>query len=95
MSLKIGVISLAHVHADRYLQILASSPEVSFQGIWHDDARVGAETAARYGTSYYADLSVLLALNLDGVVICSENSRHREHCVAALESGAGVLGEKP
>ncbi len=94
MSLKIGFISFAHMHAFSYasaLQKLGVQPV----GIYDDDAARGQKMAETFRTRFFSDLEALLAEGLDGVIICSENSNHPQHVRAAAGRVPYILCEKP
>jgi predicted dehydrogenase len=93
--MRIGVLSLAHVHADGYLQILGDLDGVELVGFSDLDPARAAAAAERYGVPHLGDHDALLASGPDGVVICSENARHREHIELAAAAGVAVLCEKP
>ncbi len=98
--MKLAIVSFAHVHAERYQAVLNSTPGIECVGIFDEDAERGRAAAQKHGTRFYPDLDQLLAGGNggdrpDGVIVCSENSRHRDHCVAALDAGVHVLCEKP
>jgi len=93
--MRIGLISFAHVHADRYQAVLSAAPGIEAAGIYDDNEERGTEAADRHRTAYFSDLQDLLRSDLDGVIVCSENSAHREHCIAAFDAGVHVLCEKP
>ena len=42
---RIGLLSLAHLHADAYLELLAAMPGVDLVGLWHEDAEAGRTAA--------------------------------------------------
>lgn len=90
--MKVGILSMAHVHAPAYTAWAQANDFLA--GIWDDDHARGAEAAAQYGTTFHADLHSLLA-NVDAVVICAENVKHRELTVAAAKAGKHILSEKP
>lgn len=93
--MRIGVLSLAHVHADGYLEILAGLDGVELVGFSDLDPGRAAAASERHGVPHLGDHAALLAAGLDGVVICSENARHREHVELAAAAGVAVLCEKP
>lgn len=95
MTLRIGLCSLDHLHAMSYLACLAEVPDVDLVGIWDDDKELREATAQRFGTQAYTSLQDLLDRNLDGVIVCSANARHREHVEAAAPHVAHILCEKP
>ncbi|HEY3333438.1 MAG TPA: Gfo/Idh/MocA family oxidoreductase [Capsulimonadaceae bacterium] len=95
---RIAILSFAHMHAQSYASSLASHPDAVLAGVWDDDSVRGAENASAHGAPFFEDLAALLARPLDGVVITSENIRHRELVEAVCSSGEGVkaiLCEKP
>jgi predicted dehydrogenase len=93
-SVRIGLLSAAHVHADAYLQGLGSMPGVELVGLWDEDAGRGRATASAHGTiAFPSELGLLDAV--DGVVIASTNSEHRRLATLAAEAGVVVLCEKP
>ena len=95
--LRIGMLSFAHEeHAASYAACLQQIPGVELAGIADDDEARGRGHAARLGTGYVADYRDLLARDdIDAVIVCSENARHREMVVAAAAAGKHVLCEKP
>jgi UDP-N-acetylglucosamine 3-dehydrogenase len=93
VSVRIGVVSFAHVHAPQYADVL-SSLAADFVGIADDDASRGQEAAETFGVRFFEDQRGLFEA-VDAVVVCSENRKHVRDTVAALESGVHVLCEKP
>ncbi len=93
--LKIGIMSFAHGHAHSYANALQNLPGVTLAGIYDDDAQRGAAAAQRYGVPFFAAAEDLFALGLDGISICSENSKHRPMVEAAAGKVAHILCEKP
>ena len=91
---RVGIISFAHMHAQSYAGALQKLG-VGVAGVYDDDAARGQEMAEHFGTHFFADLEALLAENLDGVIVCSENARHREHVEAAAQKVPHILCEKP
>jgi 1,5-anhydro-D-fructose reductase (1,5-anhydro-D-mannitol-forming) len=100
--LRIGVLSLAHLHAAGYLALLSGRPDVEV-AVSDPDAgdrpagEVGGRAfAEQLGVGRYFDTHQdLLDWGPDGVIVCSENSRHRELTELAAAAGAHVLCEKP
>lgn len=92
---RIGILSFAHVHAAAYADCLRRLPNVDFAGIADEDPERGREAASRYGVDFYPDYGALLAADLDGVVITSENVKHLPLTRQAAEAGVHVLCEKP
>ncbi|MEW6637991.1 MAG: Gfo/Idh/MocA family oxidoreductase [Actinomycetota bacterium] len=94
MSVRVGILSFAHVHAPQYAAVLSTLDAADFLGIADEDVARGREAAERFGVRFLEDARELFEA-ADAVVVCSENARHRRDVVAALEGGAHVLCEKP
>jgi UDP-N-acetylglucosamine 3-dehydrogenase len=94
MSVRVGLVSFAHVHAPQYAAVLASLDSADFVGVADGDASRGREAAQRFGVRYFDDARALFE-TVDAVVICSENKNHARDVIPALEYGADVLCEKP
>ena len=99
-TLRIAVISAAHVHATSYLSLLAARSDIDVvlcdpDAVTTDaEGPRGADLAAQFGVEH-VDEQALWAWRPDAVVICSENVHHRRWAVAAAEHGAHSLCEKP
>jgi predicted dehydrogenase len=92
---RIGMLSAAHLHSGAYGPALNELPNVEFVGLYDNDPERGKERAEAWKTRYFADREALLNEGLDGVVITSENIRHKENCLAAAAHRVNVLCEKP
>jgi predicted dehydrogenase len=93
--MRIGIMSFAHVHAEGYLNNLRRAPGVDMIGFSDTDAERGQHFAQTLNARWYPTHEALLAEQPDGVVICSENARHRELVEMAAQAGSHVLCEKP
>ena len=92
---KIGIMSFAHMHAFSYAACLNALPQAQLAGIWDDDAKRGKAMAKEFDTKFTADLGKFLAGDMDAVIICSENVKHRAMVEAAAKAGKWILCEKP
>ncbi|MFM8322576.1 MAG: Gfo/Idh/MocA family protein [Chloroflexota bacterium] len=93
--LKIGILSFAHLHAEAYVLNLLADPGVEMIGIADEDLERGRKFAGQFGVRLFASYAALLAEQPDGVLVCSENSRHRPLVELAAAAGVHVLCEKP
>lgn len=93
--MRIGIMSFAHHHAEAYITALRAMPGVEVIGIADDDQERGQRAAAQFNTHLFDSSKALLAENPDGVIVCSENTLHREMVEMAAMAGAHVLCEKP
>ncbi|HEX2864994.1 MAG TPA: Gfo/Idh/MocA family oxidoreductase [Deinococcales bacterium] len=91
---RVGILSLAHLHAESYLPILQGMASVEVAGISDEDSARGRDLAARSGARLFPSHEALLAEGLDAAIVCSENARHRELVELAAAAGCHVLCEK-
>ncbi len=68
---------------------------VELLGIADEDAARGESFAARHGVRRFPSYETLLAEQPAGVIVCSENARHRGLVELAATAGVHVLCEKP
>ena len=94
MSVKIGLVSFAHVHSPAYAAVLRDLDAADFVGITDEDADRGAEAAEQFGVRYF-DSTESLYEEVEAVVVCSENKYHARDVIPALHGGVHVLCEKP
>jgi predicted dehydrogenase len=92
--MRIGIMSFAHHHAEAYIRNLSTIPDMELIGVADDDHQRGRSIAQKNGVPYffYEDL---LSSKPDGVIICSENSKHRLMVEMAADAKVNVLCEKP
>lgn len=92
---KIGIMSFAHLHANSYAACLNALEGVSLAAIWDDNATRGRKMAKEFKTTFVKDMNDFLASDIDGVIITSENSKHRTMVEAAAKAKKWILCEKP
>lgn len=99
--LRIGILSLAHVHAATYVEILSNledvelvcaDPQASDDG---SGQLRGQRLAESLGTTYVPSYEEVFASSPDGVIICSESARHLELTRLATKFATPILCEKP
>lgn len=91
---RIGILSLAHMHAYSYAAAVNALPNAELVGIFDPEKERGEKGAKQFGTRFFSSPQELLK-EVDAVIICSENSRHKELTLLAAEHGCHVLCEKP
>lgn len=91
---RIGIISLAHMHAYSYASAVNRLPNARLVGIYDENPERGKKGAAQFETQFFQDPEELLE-NIDAVIICSENSFHRKWTELAAKNGKDILCEKP
>lgn len=90
----VGFLSIAHMHALSYGNALHKMPQAKLVGVYDPDEKRGRSGAAAMETQYFKEPEELLE-KVDAVIICSENTRHREFTELAANFGKHVLCEKP
>ena len=94
MSVRVGVVSFAHVHSPAYAAVLKDLDAADFIGITDEDPARGAEAAEQFGVRFFESAASLFD-EVEAVVVCSENKNHVRDVIPALQAGAHVLCEKP
>lgn len=96
MTLKVGMLGFAHVHAPGFAHCLTQLPGVELAAISDADPNLVAKAVVEYGGEPYADFRELVKRDdISAVVIMSANAHHHDMAVAAAEAGKHVLCEKP
>jgi len=95
VTIRIGMLSFAHMHAYSYAACLRQIPGVELAGVADDEPARGQEVAGQFGTRFFPSAEALLDENLDGVIICAENAKHRSLTELAAPRTSHVLCEKP
>jgi predicted dehydrogenase len=93
-TLRVGLVSFAHVHAPGLAATLAALPQIEFTGIYDEDEERGSAAASTYGTKWHSTLDSLLSAS-EAIVIASTNVDHRRYTEAAAKARVHVLCEKP
>jgi len=94
VSVRVGVVSFAHVHSAAYAAVLKDLDAADFIGITDEDPGRGAEAAELFGVRFFEGAATLFD-EAEAVVVCSENKNHVRDVIPALQAGAHVLCEKP
>lgn len=93
---RLGVISFAHAHVNRYVETIAGFADAQVVAAWDEDRDRGAAACEKYGLTYETDLDALLRRDdLDAVFITSPTNQHATHVVAAARASKGILLQKP
>jgi predicted dehydrogenase len=95
MTIKIGMLSFAHMHAYSYAACVKQIPGVELAGIADDDSTRGQQAAEQFSTRFCPSTEALLDEKLDGAIICAENVRHRPLAELAAPRVPHILCEKP
>jgi len=93
--MRLAIMSFAHLHAEGYIHNIRNAPDVELVGFSDTDVERGKYFANQFGVRWFDTHEKMLAEGVDGVIICSENARHRELVELAAEAHAHILCEKP
>lgn len=88
-------MSFAHMHAYAYADCLAAIDGAELTSVWDDNPKRGRAAARRFGARFTANQDKFFARNLDAVIVCSENTKHRGMIERAAGEGVWILSEKP
>lgn len=93
--IKIGILSFAHHHGEAYISNLRRMEGVELLGVTDDDTARGQKIANQNEAPWFPSYEALLDVKPNGVIICTENNRHRSLVEMAAARGIHVLCEKP
>lgn len=92
----IAMLSTAHIHTKGYLDALAKKDNCRLVAVWDDVAERGQKYASQYQAEFIPDLSAVIErADVDGFIICAENTRHLPLLKAAIPAGKPIFCEKP
>lgn len=93
--LRIGMIGCGRIAQAAHLPALEKTERVQLVSVYDPSEILSSRVAARYGVPSAASLDVLLADDIDAVVIATPDRFHHPLGMAALAAGKHVLVEKP
>ncbi len=94
---RIAFLSTAHIHTKAFIDIINTAADGrSTAVIWDDDVERGQKYAELAGAPFEPDLPIAIARDdVDGFIICCENTGHLPLLKATLPIGKPVFCEKP
>ena len=93
--IRVAMMSYWHVHERDYTREAQQHPDVEIAAVWDEMPERGQAEAARLGVPFYAQLSDLLSqAAIDGVVIGTPTTMHREMMLAAARAHKHIFTEK-
>jgi predicted dehydrogenase len=93
-SLRVGLVSTAHVHTGSYAHHFAVHPRTSITGVWDNDRKRGEEFSKTRNLRFFSNIEDLFE-GCDAVAIASENNNHLGHIEASAAAGQHIICEKP
>jgi len=92
---RVAILSFWHVHAKDYARDADEHPNAEVVAIWDEDAARGQTEAGARGVRFVERLDDLLAdPEIDGVVITTATTAHRDVMLAAAAAGKHIFTEK-
>lgn len=92
--LRVGVLSVAHMHVWGYAPAVRDHPDAELVGVWDEVPERLAKFCSAANLRPFSDIDELLD-QVDAVVICSENTKHAALAEKAAAKGRSILCEKP
>jgi len=93
--MNIAIISYWHVHAEGYTKEIIEKTSSRVTAIWDENTERGTKYADQFGVKFYPDYDELLKdSSIEGVVITSATSAHKELILKAIHAGKKVFSEK-
>jgi len=93
---QLAILSAAHGHTRGYLKAIKEREDLAPAIIWDDMEERGQRFVEEYGGTYSSDLDAVLNRDdVEGFIICSENTRHLPLLRAAIPVGKPIFCEKP
>ncbi len=96
---RVALLSRWHVHShkndQRYAKELLAQPDCQVTCVWDEDSEIAKEWGEEYGVPYETDLeNVLSRDDVDGVLVTSNATQHREIFIAAANHKKHIFTEK-
>lgn len=92
--LRVGILSVAHMHVDSYVAAFGAHPRAALVGLIDLDATRAAGFSERTGIPAFERFDDLFEA-CDAVCVCSENNLHADFVAKAAAAGKHILCEKP
>ncbi len=93
--MNIAVISYWHVHAEGYTKEIIEKTDSKITAVWDEDTERGARYGEQFHAKFYEDYDELLSdQSIEGVIITSPTSLHKELILKAVNAGKKVFSEK-
>ena len=96
---RVALLSRWHVHShkndQRYVKEFLAQPDCKVVCVWDRDSEIAKEWGEEYGVDWYTDLEKVLSRDdVDGVLVTSMASEHKEIFIAAAEHKKHIFTEK-
>ncbi len=93
--IRFAMLSFWHVHAGDYLRQALANRATGITAVWDETPERGRIQANSLGVPFYDNLNDLLAqADVDGVIVDTPTTMHRDVMVAAAHAGKHIFTEK-
>src|SRR5215472_3870646 len=93
--IRVALLSFWHVLARDYVQQARANPATTITAVWDETPERGRAQAHALGVPFYENLLELLAqAEVDGVIVTTPTTMHREVIIAAAQAGKHIFTEK-
>jgi predicted dehydrogenase len=90
------LLSAAHIHTRGFLEEISRRDDCQLVALWDDMPDRGQRYAGEHGAEYSGDLKAVIGReDVDGFIICAENTRHLPLLEAAIPTAKPIFCEKP
>lgn len=96
---RVALLSRWHVHShkndQRYVKEFLAQPDCQVTCVWDEDSEIAKEWGGEFGVPYETDLEKVLSReDVDGVLVTSNATEHREIFIAAANHKKHIFTEK-
>ena len=92
----IAFLSTDHTHTKGFLKTVSEKEGCKLVAIWDDMESRGKGFADQYGADFSNNLDAVIGrTDVDGFIVCAENTRHLPLLKAAIPAGKPIFCEKP
>jgi predicted dehydrogenase len=92
----LAFLSTAHTHTKGFLKTVSEKEGCDVTAIWDDMESRGQNFAKEYDADFSSDLDAVISRDdIDGFIVCVENSRHLPLLKAAIPTKKPIFCEKP
>ena len=92
---KVGKLSMAHVHASGYVRQIRENPNAELVAVWDEIPERGKPAAEEQGVPFFADLDEFLAMDgLQAVACDATTNLHHDVILRSVRAGKHVFTEK-
>jgi predicted dehydrogenase len=93
--LRLAILSYWHVHAKDYARDASNHQDTVVTTVWDNDPERGAAAANEIGARFEPSLEAVLAdPEIDGVIVTTPTTDHRDVMIAAARAGKHIFTEK-